>query len=135
MAAVTLIVGITIAFDAARYIASRAAGTTGELDDEVKDYCAGCCTQEKDESLDEDEDEGCAKELCGVEEGEGPCASCCGNEDSDEEEEEGEEEEEEEDEEEEEEEKEEEEMKRPEDEVQVEVEEEKPVSRRSVRRR
>lgn len=87
MAAITLIVGVTIAFDVARYIASRAAGTIGELDEEVKDFCAGgCCADTNDESLDEDEDEGCMRELCGYEKGEGgPCANCCHDESDDDE--------------------------------------------------
>jgi hypothetical protein len=86
MAAVTLIVGVTVAFDVARYIASRAAGTVGELDEEVKNFCSGMCADEKDESLDDEDDQGCMRELCGVEnEDEWPCKKCCDDDNDDDE--------------------------------------------------
>ncbi len=75
MAAVVMLLGITIAFDVARLVAAKASGQVGEPEG-FEDYCKGCCGgREPEERLDED-DEGCLKECLGCAE-DGPCASLC----------------------------------------------------------
>lgn len=79
MAAIIMLLSITLAFDIARLMAARAAGMDEDLDDE-DDYCAGCCGRDKNKVEIEDDDEGCAKEFFGCSE-DGKCAECCQSDD------------------------------------------------------
>lgn len=81
MAAIMMLLGITIAFDVARLVAAKATGEDSEVDN-VGSCCTGCCgSREPDERLDED-DEGCLKEFFGCQE-DGACDKLCGDPDPD----------------------------------------------------
>jgi hypothetical protein len=79
MAAIVMLLAVTIAFDVARLLAAKAAGLEEE-NDANDDYCEACCGSSPTKEIVEDDDEGCAKEFFGCSE-DGKCGDCCKDED------------------------------------------------------